>query len=72
MYPCTNSHGLGTFSLSDESIHVVWLAIRNRIYNHANILNALGLPLQGSSGAQSKSALGFESWALNLAVRVLR
>lgn len=47
------------FAMSDENIHVVWLAICNRVYNHANILNPLGLPLQESSGAQSKSAPDF-------------
>lgn len=45
--------------MSDENIHIICLAIHNRAYNHANILNLLGLPLQESSGAQSKSAPGF-------------
>ena len=54
------------FSVLDESIRVVWLAICNRVYNHANTLTELRLPLQESSGAQSKSALGFESWDLRV------
>lgn len=52
------------FSVSNESIHVAWLAICNRVYNHANILNVVGLTLQEISWAQSKVALGFESWDL--------
>lgn len=45
-FPCARYF----FTMSDENIHVVWLAICNRVYNHANILNPLGLPLQESSG----------------------
>lgn len=52
------------FSVSNESIHVAWLAICNRVYNRANILNVVGLTLQEISWAQSKVALGFESWDL--------